>query len=80
MAPSYIPLRAKQLLSETFLSIGFSFRDIRLDHLKWDTLYINIQGVPRDFFHRSQEGRWNRDERKRLYCLTIFVIIIDINF
>jgi len=26
-------------LSETFLSTGFSFRDIELDHLKWDTLY-----------------------------------------
>jgi len=37
MAPSYVPLRAKQLLSETFLSTGFSFRDIRLDHLKWVT-------------------------------------------
>jgi len=33
-------LRAKQFLSETFLSIGFSFRDIGLDHLKRDTLYI----------------------------------------
>jgi len=39
MAPSYVSLRAKQLLSETFLSIGFSFRDIELDHLKWDILY-----------------------------------------
>jgi len=41
-APSYVPLRAKQLLFETFLPIGFSFRDIGLDHLKWDTLYIYI--------------------------------------
>ncbi|KYN09207.1 hypothetical protein ALC57_18686 [Trachymyrmex cornetzi] len=40
MAPSYAPLRVKQLLSETFLSTGFSFRDIWLDHLKWDTLYM----------------------------------------
>ncbi|KYN21837.1 hypothetical protein ALC57_05780, partial [Trachymyrmex cornetzi] len=42
MAPSYVPLRVKQLLSETFLSTGFSCRDIWLDHLKWDTLYICI--------------------------------------
>ncbi|KYN09204.1 hypothetical protein ALC57_18683, partial [Trachymyrmex cornetzi] len=42
MAPSYAPLRVKQLLSETFLSNGFSFRDIWLDHLKWDTLYMYI--------------------------------------
>jgi len=34
MAPSYVSLRTKQLLSETFLSTGFSFRDIGLDHLK----------------------------------------------
>jgi len=34
MAPSYVHLRAKQLLSETFLSTGFSFRNIELDHLK----------------------------------------------
>jgi len=40
VVPSYVPLRAKQLLSETFLSIEFSFRDIGLDHLKWDILYI----------------------------------------
>jgi len=33
---------SKQLLSETFLSTGFSFRDIGLDYLKWDTLYILI--------------------------------------
>jgi len=40
MALSYVPFRGKQLLSETFLSTGFSFRDIGLDHLKWDILYI----------------------------------------
>jgi len=40
MASSYVLLRVKQFLSETFLSTGFSFRDIGLDHLKWDTLYI----------------------------------------
>jgi len=40
MASSYVPLRAKQLLSETFLTTGFSFRNIGLDHLKWNTLYI----------------------------------------
>jgi len=40
MAPSYVPLRVKQFLSETFLSTGFSFQDIGLGHLKWDTLYI----------------------------------------
>jgi len=38
--PSCVLLRAKQHLSETFLFTGFSFRDIGLDHLKWDTLYI----------------------------------------
>ncbi|KYN21999.1 hypothetical protein ALC57_05611 [Trachymyrmex cornetzi] len=42
MAPSYVALQVKQLLSETFLSTGFSFRDIWLDHLKWDTLYIKL--------------------------------------
>jgi len=36
MASSYVPLRTKQLLSETFLSTGFSFLDIGLDYLKWD--------------------------------------------
>jgi len=40
MASSYVSLRAKQLLSKTFLSIGFSFRDIGLNPLKWDTLYM----------------------------------------
>jgi len=34
MTPFYVPPQAKQLLSETFLSTGFSFRDIGLDHLK----------------------------------------------
>jgi len=34
MASSYILLQAKQLLSETFLSTGFSFRDIGLDLLR----------------------------------------------
>jgi len=34
-----VPLRARQLLSETFLSTEFSFRDLGLDHLKWDTSY-----------------------------------------
>jgi len=36
----YVSIRAKQFLSETFLSTGFNFRDIGLDYLKWDTLYI----------------------------------------
>ena len=40
ITPSHVPLEIIQLLSETFLSAGFSFRDIWLDHLKWDTLYI----------------------------------------
>ena len=40
MAPFYVFLQIKQLLSKTFLSIGFSIRDIELDHLKWDILYI----------------------------------------
>jgi len=34
MTPSYVPLRAKQLLSETFLCTGFNSRDIGLGHLK----------------------------------------------
>ncbi|KYN27915.1 hypothetical protein ALC57_02661 [Trachymyrmex cornetzi] len=42
MAPSYVPLRVKQLLSEIFLSTGFSFRDIWLDHLKWDILCVCV--------------------------------------
>jgi len=42
MVLSYVSLRTKQLLSETFLSTGFSFRNIGLDHLKWDTLYMYI--------------------------------------
>jgi len=40
IAPFYVPFRAKQLLSETFLFTGLNFRDIGLDRLKWDTLYI----------------------------------------
>jgi len=40
MVPSYGPLKTKQLLSETFFSPGLGFRDIRLDGLKWATLYI----------------------------------------
>ena len=42
MVLSYVSLRTKQLLFETFLSTGFSFRNIGLDHLKWDTLYMYI--------------------------------------
>jgi len=45
MASSYVSLRAKQLLSEIFLSTGFSFRDIGLDHLKRDTLYIELMYI-----------------------------------
>jgi len=41
MAPSYDPFETKQLLSEKFFSPGLDFRDIRLDGLKWSTLYIN---------------------------------------
>jgi len=40
VVPSYVPLRAKQLLSETILSTVFNFRDIGLDHIKWDILYM----------------------------------------
>jgi len=40
MVPSYGPLETKQLLSETFFSPELGFRDIRLDGLKWVTLYI----------------------------------------
>jgi len=42
MVPSYVPLETKQLLFETFFSPGFGFRDIRLDGLKWATLYVYI--------------------------------------
>jgi len=42
MVPSYGPLETKQLLSETFFSPGLGFRDIRLDGLKWATLYVKI--------------------------------------
>jgi len=42
MVPSYGPFETKQLLSETFFSPGFDFRDIRLDELKWANLYIYI--------------------------------------
>jgi len=43
MVPSYGPFEIKQLLSEKFFSLGFDFRDIRLDVLKWSTLYIEIE-------------------------------------
>jgi len=42
MVPSYGPFETKQLLSEKFFSTGLDFRDIRLDGLKWSTLYIYI--------------------------------------
>jgi len=42
MVPSYEPFETKQLLSEKFFSPGLDFRDIRLDGLKWSTLYIYI--------------------------------------
>jgi len=42
MVPSYGPFETKQLLSEKFFSPGLDFRDIRLDGLKWSTLYIYI--------------------------------------
>jgi len=40
MVPPYGPFETKQLLSEKFFSPGLDFRDIRLDGLKWFTLYI----------------------------------------
>jgi len=40
MVPSYGPLETIQLLSETFLFAGLSFRVIWLPKLKWVTLYI----------------------------------------
>jgi len=46
MVPSYGPLEAKQLWSETFFSPGLGFRDIRLDRLKWATLYITAAAQP----------------------------------
>jgi len=42
MVPSYGPFETKQLLSEKFFSPWLDFRDIRLDVLKWSTLYIYI--------------------------------------
>jgi len=42
MVPSYGTFETKQLLSEKFFSPGLDFRDIRLDGLKWSTLYIYI--------------------------------------
>jgi len=42
MVPSYGPLETIQLLSETFLFAGLSFRVIWLPKLKWITLYIYI--------------------------------------
>jgi len=39
MVPSYGPFETKQFLSEKFFSPGLDFRDIRLDGLKWSTLY-----------------------------------------
>jgi len=47
MVPSYGLLKTKQLLSEKFFSPGLDFRDIRLDGLKWSTLYmLKINTVP----------------------------------
>jgi len=40
MVPSYGLFETKQLLFEKFFSPGLDFRDIRLDGLKWSTLYI----------------------------------------
>jgi len=40
MVPSYGPLETIQLLSEIFFSPGLGFRDVRLDGLKWATLYM----------------------------------------
>ena len=39
MTPSYVPLKAIQLLSETFFSKLNSVWNIRLARLKWNTLY-----------------------------------------
>jgi len=41
MVPSYGPLETIQLLSETFLFAGLSFRVIWLPKLKWVTMYIS---------------------------------------
>jgi len=41
MVPPYGPLETIQLLSETFLFAGLSFRVIWLPKLKWVTLYIS---------------------------------------
>jgi len=42
MVPSYGSFETEQLLSEKFFSPGLDFRDIRLDGLKWSTLYIYV--------------------------------------
>jgi len=42
MVPSYGSFETKQLLSEKFFSPGLDFRDIRLDELKWSTLYMHM--------------------------------------
>jgi len=77
MEPSYVPLRAQQLLSETFLSTGFSFRDIGLDHLKWDTLYIHKMYCEiSPIVHKKIDKI--KMNIKVLYRLTIFAIIIKI--
>jgi len=43
MVPSYGPFETKQLLSEIFFSSWLDFRDIRLDGLKWSTLYMDFK-------------------------------------
>ncbi|KYN14900.1 hypothetical protein ALC57_12892 [Trachymyrmex cornetzi] len=70
MAPSYVPLRVKQLLSETFLSTGFSFQDIWLDHLKWDTLYT----LRNKIFHRNFANAHNSVNFHRIKTIFFFIL------
>jgi len=40
VVPSYVPIWTIQLLFETFFRIYHSFREILMQYLKWDSLYI----------------------------------------
>jgi len=95
MALSYVLLRAKQLLFETFLFSVFSFRDIGLDHLTWDTrcVYVCVRArvcvymiIYRKFFVISLNLTFCKKSNAKLifliiiYLLIIIVIIFISNF
>jgi len=75
LASSYVPLRVKLLLSETFLSIGFNFRDIGLDHLKWDTLYTGFRATPCPCKDGFLTEFWDNFFLQKLYPTFTFWII-----